>query len=214
MHGEVTHASVDIFDREKGFIDEVLLPLRERLPQLRMVLEHVTTAEGVEFVQSQAQNTAATLTPHHLMLNRNHMLVGGIRPHYYCLPVLKREEHRFALLNAATSGDSRFFLGTDSAPHTAHTKEAPCGCAGVFNAPNTLSTLAHLFEEADALDKLEGFTSLNGPAFYNLPVNDATITLNKCDEPIVYPESVQVGSDRVVVFDPGQPLYWRVENPQ
>lgn len=214
MHGEITRASVDIFDREKGFIDEVLAPLRSRLPELRIVLEHVTTAHGVEFVQSQSQNTAATITPHHLMLNRNHMLVGGIRPHYYCLPIIKREEHRQALLNAATSADARFFLGTDSAPHTVNTKEAPCGCAGVFNAPNTMSTLAHLFDHANALDKLEGFTSLNGPAFYGLAPNDSTMTLVKGDEPVAFPSSVNTGAERVVVFDPGQDLYWRVESVQ
>lgn len=214
MHGEITRSSVDIFDREKGFIDEVLAPLRSRLPELRIVLEHVTTSHGAEFVQSQSDNTAATITPHHLMLNRNHMLVGGIRPHYYCLPIIKREEHRQALLDAATSGDARFFLGTDSAPHTANTKEAPCGCAGVFNAPNTMSTLAHLFEHADALEKLEGFTSLNGPAFYGLPVNESTMTLVKGDEPVAFPHSVQAGVERVVVFDSGQDLFWRVESIQ
>ncbi|MCL4167474.1 UNVERIFIED_CONTAM: hypothetical protein GTU68_047071, partial [Idotea baltica] len=173
MHGEITHSNVDIFDREKVFIDEVLAPLRARLPNLRIVLEHVTTAQGVEFVQSQVSNTAGTITPHHLLLNRNHMLVGGIRPHYYCLPILKRETHQQALVEAATQGDTRFFLGTDSAPHTANTKENACGCAGVFNAPNTMSTLAHVFEEVSALNKLEGFTSLHGPSFYQLPPNES-----------------------------------------
>ncbi len=210
MHGEITRSDVDIFDREKGFIDEVLAPLRERLPELRIVLEHVTTADGVEFVQSQASNTAATMTPHHLLLNRNNMLVGGIRPHYYCLPILKREEHRQVLLDAALSGDKRFFLGTDSAPHTANTKEAPCGCAGVFNAPNTMSTLAQLFDDADALSMLEGFTSRNGPNFYQLPINDSTMTLEKSEQPVSFPESIQVGAEKVVVFDPAQPLFWRV----
>jgi len=211
IHGEITRSDVDIFDREKVFIDEVLLPLRNRLPELRIVLEHVTTKFGVDFVQSQSSNTGATMTPHHLLLNRNHMLVGGIRPHYYCLPILKRDEHRAALVAAATSGDKRFFLGTDSAPHTANTKENACGCAGVFNAPNTLSTLAYVFEQAAALDKLEGFTSLNGPAFYQLPVNESTVTLSKRDQPVEWPESVAAGDERVVIFDPGQPLYWHVE---
>lgn len=210
VHGEVTNPEVDIFDREKAFIDKVLSPLRERLPQLRIVLEHVTTANGVEFVQSQSSNTAATITPHHLILNRNHMLVGGIRPHYYCLPILKRADHQHALVKAATNGDPRFFLGTDSAPHTASTKETACGCAGVFNAPNTMSTLAQLFDDAQALDKLEGFASLHGPAFYKLPVNDSKMTLVKRDEPVQFDKQLSAGDEHVVVFDPGQPLYWAV----
>ena len=210
MHGEITRSEVDIFDREKVFIDDVLAPLRARLPELRIVLEHVTTAQGVEFVQSCAQNTGATITPHHLMLNRNHMLVGGIRPHYYCLPILKREDHRQALVSAAVSGDERFFLGTDSAPHTASTKETACGCAGVFNAPNTMSTLAHVFEEAGALDALEGFASLHGPKFYRLPVNESTMTLVKQDTPVEFAQQLEAGDEHVVVFDAGQPLYWRV----
>lgn len=212
MHGEVTHANVDIFDREKVFIDEVLLPLRQRLPELRIVLEHVTTANGVEFVQEQSSNTAATITPHHLILNRNHMLVGGIRPHYYCLPILKRLDHQSALIAAATSGDTRFFLGTDSAPHTANTKENACGCAGVFNAPNTMSTLAQLFDDEQTLDKLEGFASLHGPQFYGLPVNDAKMTLIKQAEPVQFEQQLTAGAENVVVFDPGQPLYWRVDS--
>jgi len=210
MHGEVTNPEVDIFDREKAFLDNVLLPLREKLPQLRIVLEHVTTSNGVEFVQSQSSNMAATITPHHLVLNRNHMLVGGIRPHYYCLPILKRADHQHALVAAATSGDSRFLLGTDSAPHTANTKESACGCAGVFNAPNTMSTLAQLFDDAQALDKLEGFVSVHGPKFYKLPVNESKMTLVKNDEPVKFEEQVKVGDESVVVFDPGQPLYWSV----
>lgn len=212
MHGEVTHTEVDIFDREKVFLDEVLTPLRQRLPELRIVLEHVTTANGVQFVQDQANNTAATITPHHLVLNRNHMLVGGIRPHYYCLPILKRSEHQSALVAAATNGDARFFLGTDSAPHTASTKENACGCAGVFNAPNTMSTLAQLFDDSHALDKLEGFVSLNGPQFYELPANDTKMTLVKQNEPVVFEPQVQAGAESVVVFDPGQSLFWRVES--
>jgi len=208
IHGETTRADVDIFDREKIFIDEVLAPLRATLPELKIVLEHVTTRHGVEFVQSQERNTGATLTPHHLLLNRNHMLVGGIRPHYYCLPILKREEHRHALVTAATSGDQRFFLGTDSAPHTANTKENACGCAGVFNAPNTLATLAHVFESASALEHLEGFTSIHGPTFYGLPVNNATLTLEKRADPLEINRRLVVGEEHVVVFDPGLPLFW------
>ncbi len=213
MHGEVTTHDVDIFDREHAFIDNVLSPLRQRLPELRIVLEHVTTSDGVQFVQSQSENMAATITPHHLLLNRNHMLVGGIRPHYYCLPIIKRETHRQSLVAAATSGDSRFFLGTDSAPHTANTKESACGCAGVFNAPNTLSVIAHVFEAKSALDKLESFVSLNGPAFYDLPVNETTIQLVKQSEPVMYDDKIQVGDETVVVFDPGEPLYWQVVLP-
>lgn len=212
MHGEVTHSVVDIFDREKVFIEEVLSPLRQRLPELRIVLEHVTTANGVEFVQSQSGNTAATITPHHLILNRNHMLVGGIRPHYYCLPILKRREHQSALIAAATSGDKRFFLGTDSAPHTVDTKENACGCAGVFNAPNTMSTLAQLFDDEGSLDKLEGFTSLHGPTFYELPVNETKMTLIKQAEPVLFDQQLAAGAENVVIFDPGQPLYWRVQS--
>jgi len=212
MHGEITRSEVDIFDREKVFIDDVLAPLRQRLPDLRIVLEHVTTAQGVEFVQAQSNNTAATITPHHLMLNRNHMLVGGIRPHYYCLPILKRADHQSQLVSAATSGDHRFFLGTDSAPHTASTKENACGCAGVFNAPNTMSTLAHVFEAAQALEKLEGFASIHGPNFYQLPLNQSTMTLVKQNIPVQFDEQVTVGDEHVVVFDPGEPLYWSVKS--
>lgn len=212
MHGEITRNSVDIFDREKVFIDEVLGPLRQRLPELRIVLEHVTTVHGVEFVQSQPNNTAATITPHHLMLNRNHMLVGGIRPHYYCLPILKRADHQSSLVSAATGGDPRFFLGTDSAPHTANTKETTCGCAGVFNAPNTMSALAHVFETAQALDKLEGFTSEHGPKFYQLPLNETRMTLVKQNTPVQFDTQIKVGEEHVVVFDPAEPLFWSVES--
>jgi len=203
MHGETTRKNVDIFDREKVFIDEVLEPLRMRLPELRIVLEHVTTADGVEFVQSQNHNTAA---------NRNHMLVGGIRPHYYCLPILKRADHQSRLVSAATSGDPRFFLGTDSAPHTASTKESACGCAGVFNAPNTMSTLAHVFEAAQALDKLEGFASEHGSNFYQMPLNQSTMKLVKQDTPVHFDAQIQVGDEYLVVFSPDEPLYWCVES--
>ncbi len=212
IHGEITRTSVDIFDREKVFIDEVLGPLRQRLPELRIVLEHVTTEHGVDFIQAQSKNTAATITPHHLMLNRNHMLVGGIRPHYYCLPILKRAAHQKKLVAAATGGDPRFFLGTDSAPHTASTKESACGCAGVFNAPNTMSVLAHVFEAVQALDKLEGFASEHGANFYQLPLNNRTMSLVKQNTPVQHAEQIQVGAEHVVVFDPGEPLYWSVES--
>jgi dihydroorotase len=210
VHGEVTDPEVDIFDREAVFIERVLDPVRRRVDGLRVVMEHVTTADAVDYVSSVPNALGATVTPHHLIINRNHLLVGGIKPHYYCLPIVKRERHRLALRKAATSGDARFFLGTDSAPHAVHTKEAACGCAGVFNAPNTLSCLAHVFEEENALDKLEAFTSLNGPAFYRLPPNDETITMVKGDEPVQYPEKVETGAGPVAVFDPGFPLYWHI----
>src|SRR5690606_26546438 len=179
VHGEVTDPAVDIFDREAVFIETVLDPLRRRLPELRVVMEHVTTRDGVEYVKSAPGGLGATITTHHLIINRNHILAGGIRPHYYCLPVAKRETHRLALRAAAVSGDPRFFLGTDSAPHPDHLKEHACGCAGCFTATNTMSVLAHVFEEESALDRLEAFTSANGAAFYRLAPNGGTITLEK-----------------------------------
>ncbi|HAW49100.1 MAG TPA: dihydroorotase, partial [Roseovarius sp.] len=210
VHGEVTDPEVDIFDREAAFIDRVLDPIRRVTPGLRVVMEHVTTSDAVAYVTSQDRDLAATITTHHLVINRNHILVGGIKPHYYCLPVAKREDHRLALRAAATSGDARFFLGTDSAPHTDPLKESACGCAGCFTATNTLSILAHVFEEEGALDRLEGFTSLNGPAFYGLPPNEARITLTKGD-PVPYPDKIDTGDGPVTVFDPGFPLHWRVD---
>jgi dihydroorotase len=209
VHGEVTDADIDIFDREAVFIDRVLDPVRRATPGLRVVMEHVTTSDAVDYVTSQPQDLAATITTHHLVINRNHILAGGIRPHYYCLPVAKRETHRRALRAAATSGDARFFLGTDSAPHTDALKESACGCAGCFTAPNTLSILAHVFEEEGALSRLEGFTSLHGPAFYGLPANEARITLTKGD-PVPYPSRIETGDGPVTVFDPGFALHWRV----
>jgi dihydroorotase len=211
VHGEVTDPSVDIFDREAVFIDTVLAPLRDRLPKLRTVLEHVTTQQGVDYVASQPEGSmAATITTHHLIIDRNHILAGGIKPHYYCLPVAKRATHRDALVTAATSGDARFFLGTDSAPHLDAAKLQPCGCAGCFTATNTLSCLAEVFDRADALDRLEGFTSLHGPAFYKLPVNENTLTLLK-GAPVAYPTAIETPEGQVTVFDPGFPLHWRVE---
>ena len=210
VHGEVTDADIDIFDREAVFIDRVLDPMRRRHPGLRVVMEHVTTKEGVDYVRENDHSLAATLTTHHLMINRNHIFSGGIRPHYYCLPIAKRELHRLALRAAAVSGDSSFFLGTDSAPHLDDAKESACGCAGVFNAPNTMSCLAHVFEEENALDKLEGFASLNGPAFYGLPVNTATMTLEKRTSPLQVDEKLHTSSGPLTVFDPGHPLYWHV----
>lgn len=207
VHGEVTHGEIDIFDREAVFIDTVLEPLRARMPDLRVVMEHITTAQAADYVRAGGDNLAATITTHHLIINRNHMLVGGIRPHYYCLPVAKREEHRLALRSAATGGEERFFLGTDSAPHPTDLKENACGCAGCFTAPNTMSLLAHVFEEERALERLEGFASRNGPAFYRLPVNDGTMRLVKRDVPVKFP--AKIGD--VSVFDPGFETFWDVE---
>jgi len=209
VHGEVTDAEIDIFDREAVFIDRVLDPIRKATPGLRVVMEHITTRDGVEYVRANETELGATITAHHLIINRNHILVGGIKPHYYCLPVAKREEHRRALVDAATSGDERFFLGTDSAPHTDANKETACGCAGCFTATNTMSLVAEVFDRAGALDKLEGFTSVNGPRFYRLPVNDQTITLQK-GEPVTYPDKIETQDGTVTVFDPGFPLHWRV----
>ncbi|MBD3663508.1 dihydroorotase [Sulfitobacter aestuariivivens] len=208
-HGEVVDGDVDIFDREAVFIDRVLDPLRKRHAGLRVVMEHITTAQAADYVRAHDKDLGATITTHHLVINRNHILAGGIRPHYYCLPVAKREEHRLALRAAATSGDARFFLGTDSAPHTDANKLLPCGCAGCFTAPNTLSILAEVFEQENALDRLESFTSLNGPAFYGLPVNEAMITLTKGD-PVSYPGRVDTSDGPVTVFDPGMDLHWHV----
>jgi dihydroorotase len=210
IHGEVTNPEVDIFDREQVFIDTVLDPLRRDLPELKVTLEHITTSHGIDYVAEAPGDIAGTITTHHLMINRNHILAGGIRPHYYCLPVAKRSTHQQALRRAATSGNPRFFLGTDSAPHTDDNKESACGCAGVFSATNTLSCLAHVFEEEAALDKLEGFASLHGPVRYGLPPNDATITLEKRADPVGYPAKIETGAGPVTVFDPGHPLHWHV----
>ena len=210
VHGEVTDPAVDIFDREAVFLDRVLEKVRRATPGLRVVLEHVTTAEGLDYVRSGGPDLAGTLTTHHLILNRNHILAGGIRPHFYCLPVAKRERHRLALRAAATGGEACFFLGTDSAPHVDSAKEAACGCAGCFTATNTLSILAHVFEDEGALDRLEAFVSLNGPAFYRLPPNEARITLRK-GAPLALPARIQTGVGPVTLFDPGFPLLWHVE---
>jgi dihydroorotase len=211
LHGEVTDPAVDIFDREAVFIDRVLAPLRDRNPGLRVVMEHVTTAEGVAYARSGGGDLAATITTHHLILNRNHLLAGGIRPHYYCLPVAKREKHRLALREAATSGEARFFLGTDSAPHVDALKEHACGCAGCFTATNSMALLAHVFEEEAALDRLEAFTSLNGAAFYRLPPNAARITLTRHDSPPPVPEKILTEAGPVTVFNPGFPVHWHVD---
>ena len=210
VHGEVTDPAVDIFDREAVFLDRVLDPLRRRTPGLRVVLEHVTTAEGLAYVRAGGPDMAGTITTHHLILNRNHILAGGIRPHYYCLPVAKREHHRLALRAAATGGEGCFFLGTDSAPHVDALKEQACGCAGCFTATNTMAILAQVFDEEGALDRLEGFTSLHGAAFYRLPPNEATLTLLR-GPTATWPARIETGAGPVTVFDPGQPVHWHVE---
>lgn len=210
VHGEVTTPEVDIFDREKVFIDTVLDPLRRRLPELKITMEHVTTEDGIQYIRSAERNLAGSITTHHLIINRNDILVGGIQPHYYCLPVAKRENHRQALRKAAVSGDARFFLGTDSAPHVDPLKECACGCAGIYTSINTMSCLAHVFEQENALDKLEAFTSLNGPAWYGLPANEETISLVKREAPVEFPVKIFTGAGPVTVFDPKFPLHWDV----
>lgn len=211
IHGEVTTPDVDIFDREAVFIETVLDPLRTRLPELRITLEHVTTADGVAYIDASKQNLAGSITTHHLIINRNNILVGGIRPHYYCLPIAKRENHRLALRKAATSGNPKFLLGTDSAPHVDPLKECACGCAGCFTAINTMSCLAHVFEEEGALDRLEAFASINGPAWYRLPVNEEKITLVKRNAPVDFPVRIETGAGPVTVFDPLFKSHWDVE---
>lgn len=209
IHGEVTDAHIDIFDREARFIDSVMDPLRKQFPALKVVFEHITTKEAAAYVQEANDLLGATITPQHLMFNRNHMLVGGVRPHLYCLPILKRNVHQEALRNVIASGHSRFFLGTDTAPHLRHRKEASCGCAGVFNAPSSLPAYATVFEEMNALQHFEAFCSENGPRFYGLPLNEETITLVR--EPWRVEESVSLGDDTLVPFLAGETLNWRVK---
>ncbi len=206
VHGEVTHADIDIFDREAVFIEQVLRPLLAELPGLKVVFEHITTEDAVRFVERAGPTVAATITPQHLHINRNAMLVGGMRPHAYCLPVAKREKHRLALREAATSGNPKFFLGTDSAPHAREAKESACGCAGIFNAPFALESYLAVFEAEDALDRFEGFASLHGPAFYGLPVNERTVTLEK--RSAIVPGSIAVDGTGVVPFHAGETLGW------
>ncbi|MBX6968697.1 MULTISPECIES: dihydroorotase [Providencia] len=208
IHGEVTASHIDIFDREALFIDHVMLPLRAQFPQLKVVFEHITTKEAAQYVQEANEYTAATLTPQHLMFNRNHMLVGGVRPHLFCLPILKRNVHQEALRSAVASGCDRFFLGTDTAPHVQSRKESSCGCAGVFNAPTALAAYATVFEELGALAHFEAFCSLNGPKFYNLPVNDGFITLTK--EPNITCESIYCCNDKLIPFLAGEDSQWTI----
>jgi dihydroorotase len=208
IHGEVTHAHVDIFDREAVFIDEVLIPLVARFPALKVVFEHITTADAARFVQDAPDHIAATITAHHLLLNRNHLLVGGVRPHNYCLPVLKRERHREALVAAATSGSPKFFLGTDSAPHARSTKEHACGCAGAFTAPAAIELYAQAFEAAGCLDRLEPFASHFGPDFYGVPRNTDRIVLRR--EPWQIPAAYPYLDEEIVPFLAGETLNWRL----
>lgn len=208
VHGEVTNADVDIFDREAVFIDRVLAPLLRDLPGLRVVFEHITTAEAVAFVDSAGDSVAATITPQHLHINRNAMFAGGIRPHAYCLPVAKREQHRLALRKAATSGSTKYFLGTDSAPHAVGAKEAACGCAGIFNAPFALESYVAVFEEEGALDRFEAFASENGPRFYGLPLNPGSVTLERAANEV--PPVIDVNGTPIVPFHAGEALRWKL----
>ena len=203
IHGEVTDPDVDVFDREAVFIERTLTPLVRDFPALKMVLEHITTRQAAEFVASAPANIAATVTPQHLHLNRNALFQGGLRPHAYCLPVVKREEHRLAVRKAAVSGSPKFFLGTDTAPHAREAKESACGCAGIFNAPFALEAYAQVFDEEGALDRLEAFASLNGPAFYGLPVNEGSVTLERAVSDV--PD--QIGE--LVPFGAGGRFNWR-----
>ncbi|BCU90047.1 dihydroorotase [Yersinia pseudotuberculosis] len=209
IHGEVTDAAVDIFDREARFIDQILEPIRQKFPELKIVFEHITTKDAADYVLAGNRFLGATVTPQHLMFNRNHMLVGGIRPHLFCLPILKRSTHQQALRAAVASGSDRFFLGTDSAPHAKHRKESSCGCAGVFNAPAALPAYVSVFEELNALQHLEAFCALNGPRFYGLPVNDDVVELVRT--PFLQPEEIPLGNESVIPFLAGQTLNWSVK---
>ncbi|CAI0836699.1 Dihydroorotase [Serratia quinivorans] len=209
IHGEVTDAAVDIFDREARFIEQVMEPIRQQFPELKIVFEHITTKEAAQYVQEGNRFLGATITPQHLMFNRNHMLVGGIRPHLFCLPILKRNIHQDALRKAVASGSDRFFLGTDSAPHAKHRKESSCGCAGVFNAPNAIPAYASVFEQLGALEHLEAFCSLNGPRFYGLPVNTDFIELQRVAT--TQPEEIAMGNETVIPFLAGESLSWSVK---
>lgn len=212
VHGEVTRAEIDVFDREKAFIDEHLTHVVERFPTLKVVFEHITTRDAVQFVEATSANVGATITAHHLLYNRNHMLVGGIRPHFYCLPILKRNVHQEALLDAATSGNVKFFLGTDSAPHVKHAKEAACGCAGCYTAYAAIELYAEAFEQRGALDKLEAFASFHGPDFYGMPRNSDSITLVR--EEWTVPASLPLGDNSVVPLRAGETLRWKLLEAQ
>ena len=208
VHGEVVDAEIDIFDREAVFIERILAPLVERLPLLKVIFEHITTEDAVGFVADSGPRVGATITPQHLHINRNAMLVGGIRPHAYCLPVAKREKHRLALRKAATSGSPKYFLGTDSAPHPRGDKESACGCAGIFNAPCALESYVTVFDEEGALDRFEGFASEHGPRFYGLPLNEGTITLERAEARV--PDAIDAHGTEIVPFHAGETLGWRL----
>jgi dihydroorotase len=208
VHGETTDPAIDVFDREQVFIEETLGPMLERFPRLKVVLEHITTREAAQFVEVTGTNVAATITAHHLLMNRNALFMGGIRPHHYCLPVLKRESHREALVEAATSGNPKFFLGTDSAPHARPTKEAACGCAGIYTAHAAIELYASAFEEAGALDKLEGFASVFGAQFYGLPLNEERIALERTEWRV--PERLKFGADELVPLRAGETISWKL----
>jgi dihydroorotase len=208
VHGETTDPSIDVFDREQVFIEEILGPALERFSRLKVVLEHITTREAAQFVEVTGPHVAATITAHHLLLNRNALFLGGIRPHHYCLPVLKRESHREALVEAATSGNPKFFLGTDSAPHARHTKEAACGCAGMYTAHAAVELYATAFEEAGALDRLEGFASVFGAQFYGLPLTEERITLERSEWRV--PERLKFGADELVPLRAGETIPWKL----
>lgn len=208
IHGEVTDPTVDIFDREQVFIDTVLEPLLERYPELKVVLEHITTRQAVDFVNSRDNRLAATITVHHLLYNRNHLLAGGVRPHFFCLPILKRDSHQQALIEAATGGSDKFFLGTDSAPHTRASKESDCGCAGIYSAPAALELYAQVFDQCGAMDKFEGFASHNGPRFYGLPANSDTVTLTR--QPWTMPDNYPFLDASVVPICAGESVQWRL----
>ncbi len=208
VHGEVTDGDIDVFDREAEFIERHMRAIVSNFPKLKVVFEHITTADAAEFVAECGEAVAATITPQHLHINRNAMLVGGIQPHNYCLPVAKRETHRLALRKAATSGSSKFFLGTDSAPHLRSAKETSCGCAGIFNAPFALESYLTVFDEEDALDRFEAFASLNGPAFYGLPVNEEMITLERVE--VAVPATLPLAGEEIVPWHGGQKLGWRI----
>ena len=208
VHGETTDPSIDVFDREQVYIEEILGPALERFSRLKVVLEHITTREAAQFVEVTGSNVAATITAHHLLMNRNALFMGGMRPHHYCLPVLKRESHREALVEAATSGNPKFFLGTDSAPHALHTKEAACGCAGIYTAHAGIELYAAAFEEAGALDKLEGFASVFGAQFYGLPLNEERIALERSEWRV--PERLKFGADELVPLRAGETIPWKL----
>jgi len=213
VHGEVTDPSIDVFDREKVFIDQQLIPMLKAIPDLKVVLEHITTRDAVTFVEAQKERVAATITAHHLLMNRNAMFQGGMRPHHYCLPVLKRETHRQALTGAIQSGNKQFFLGTDSAPHEQGMKETACGCAGIYTAHAAIELYAEAFEQADALEQLEAFASFNGPDFYGMPRNTDTITLTKTEWQV--PDAYPLGEDKKLIpLRAGESLSWRLSQSE